>query len=88
MKLREVTRKAIASLEEKSGYIVKITEDSALSTLATIRIARGNITAKHAREVQRVTFTVLRIRGISANRPRKGYRLRSICGIWHGACAV
>ena len=35
MKLREVTRKVIASLEEKSGYIVKVTEDPALPTLAT-----------------------------------------------------
>ncbi len=43
MKLREVTRKVIASLEEKSGYFVKVTEDPALPTLATIRIARGNI---------------------------------------------
>ena len=37
MKLREVTPKVIASLEEKSGYIVKVTEDPALPTLATIR---------------------------------------------------
>jgi hypothetical protein len=45
LKLREVTRNVIASLEEKSGYIVKVTEDPALPTLATIRIARGNIPA-------------------------------------------
>ena len=45
MKLREVTRKVISSLEEKSGYLVQVTEDPALSTLATIRIARGNIPA-------------------------------------------
>jgi hypothetical protein len=45
LKLREVTRKVIASLEEKSGYIAKVTEDSALPTLATIRKARGYIPA-------------------------------------------
>jgi hypothetical protein len=45
LKLREVTRKVIASLKKKSGYIVKVTEDPALPTLATIRIARGNIPA-------------------------------------------
>ena len=45
LKLREVTRKVIASLEEKSGYLVNVTEEPALSTLATIRIARGNIPA-------------------------------------------
>ncbi len=45
MKLREVTRKLISSLEEKSGYLVQVTEEPALPTLATIRIARGNIPA-------------------------------------------
>jgi hypothetical protein len=45
LKLREVTRKVIASLEEKSGYLVNVTEDPSLPTLATIRIARGNIPA-------------------------------------------
>lgn len=45
MKLREVTRKVIASIEEKSGYIVKVTEDPALLTLSTIWIVRGNIYA-------------------------------------------
>jgi hypothetical protein len=43
--LREITRKVIASLEEKSGYTVEVIEDSALPTLATIQIARGNIPA-------------------------------------------
>jgi hypothetical protein len=45
LKLREVTRKNISSLEEKSGYIVNVSEDPALPTLATIRIARGNLPA-------------------------------------------
>lgn len=45
LKLREVTRKVISSLEEKSGYLVKVTEEPTLPTLATIRIARGNIPA-------------------------------------------
>jgi hypothetical protein len=45
LKLREVTRKVISSLEEKSGYLVQVTEEPALPTLATIRIARGNIPA-------------------------------------------
>jgi hypothetical protein len=45
LKLREVTRKVIASLEEKSGYLVQVTEEPALPTLATIRIARGNVPA-------------------------------------------
>ncbi|MFA5874619.1 MAG: hypothetical protein WC832_11705 [Anaerolineales bacterium] len=45
MKLREVTRKVISALEEKSGYLVNVTEEPALPTLATIRIARGNIPA-------------------------------------------
>jgi len=45
LKLREVTRKVIASLEEKSGYLVTVKEEPALPTLATIRIARGNILA-------------------------------------------
>ena len=45
MKLREVTRKVIALLEEKSGYLVNVVEEPALPTLATIRIARGNIPA-------------------------------------------
>jgi len=35
LKLSEVTRKVIASLEEKSGYIVKVTKDPSLPTLAT-----------------------------------------------------
>lgn len=43
MKIREVTRKVIASLEEKSGYLVTVVKNSSLPTLATIRIARGNI---------------------------------------------
>jgi hypothetical protein len=43
LKLREVTRKVIASLEEKSGYIVKVTEDPSLLTLSTIWIVRENI---------------------------------------------
>jgi hypothetical protein len=45
LKLREVTRKLITSLEEKSGYLVQVTEDPTLPTLATIRIARGNVPA-------------------------------------------
>jgi len=45
LKLREVTRKIITSLEEKSGYLVNVKEETALPTLATIRIARGNIPA-------------------------------------------
>ena len=45
MKIREVTRKVIATLEQKSGYIVTVMEDPALPTLATIRIARGNLPA-------------------------------------------
>jgi len=45
LKLREVTRKVIASLEERSGYLVKVTEDPGLPTLASIRIARGNVPA-------------------------------------------
>jgi len=45
LKLREVTRKVISSLEEKSGYPVEVIEEPALPTLATIRIARGNIPA-------------------------------------------
>jgi hypothetical protein len=40
LKLREFTRKVIALLDEKSGYIVKVTEDPALPTLATMRVAR------------------------------------------------
>ena len=45
MRLREVTRKVISLLEEKSGYLVNVTEEPALPTLATIHIARGNIPA-------------------------------------------
>jgi hypothetical protein len=45
LKLREVTRQVISSLEQKSGYPVEVMEHPALPTLATIRIARGNIPA-------------------------------------------
>lgn len=45
MKLREISRKAIAMLEEKSGYMVTVLEDPNLPTLASIRVARGNIPA-------------------------------------------
>lgn len=45
MKLREVTRKAISLLEEKSGYLVTVMENPSLATLATIRVARGNLPA-------------------------------------------
>ncbi len=45
MKLREISRKAIASLEEKSGYLVTVLENPNLPTLANIRIARGNLPA-------------------------------------------
>jgi len=45
LKLREITRQIISSLEEKSGYTVQIIEEPTLPTLATIRIARGNIPA-------------------------------------------
>jgi hypothetical protein len=45
LKIREVTRKVIAALEEKSGYIVTVREEPALPTLATIRIARAGIPA-------------------------------------------
>ena len=45
MKLREITRQIISSLEEKSGYTVQVIEEPTLPTLATIRIARGNIPA-------------------------------------------
>ena len=43
MKLREVTRKLIAALEEKSGYLVTVLDEPTLPTLASIRIARGNM---------------------------------------------
>ncbi len=45
MQLREITREIINALEEKSGYIVDVKEDPDLSTLATIRVARGNLPA-------------------------------------------
>lgn len=45
MKLRDVTRKFIARLEEKSGYIVTVREDPTLPVLATILIARGTLPA-------------------------------------------
>lgn len=45
MKLREVTRKVIKELEEKSGYLVQVMEQPDLPTIATIRIARGNLPA-------------------------------------------
>ena len=45
MKIREVTRKVIATLEQKSGYIVTVMGVPALPTLATIRIARGGLPA-------------------------------------------
>jgi len=45
LKLREITRQIISSLEEKSGYTVQVIEEPTLPTLATIRIARGNIPA-------------------------------------------
>jgi len=45
LQLREITREIISSLEKKSGYIVDVKEDPNLATLATIRIARGNLPA-------------------------------------------
>lgn len=45
MNLRAITRKAITSLEQKSGYLVSVVADPALPTLATIRVARGNLPA-------------------------------------------
>lgn len=44
-KLRDTTRKIISRLEEKSGYPVQVLEDPSLSTIAVIRIARGNMPA-------------------------------------------
>src|SRR5688572_2492501 len=44
-KLRETTRKIISLLEKKSGYPVQVMEDPDLSTIAVIRIARGNMPA-------------------------------------------
>ena len=44
-KLRETTRKIISLLEQKSGYPVQVMEDPDLSTIAVIRIARGNMPA-------------------------------------------
>ena len=45
MKLRDTTRKIISRLEEASGYPVQVMEDPDLSTIAVIRIARGNMPA-------------------------------------------
>jgi len=45
MKLRDTTRKIISRLEETSGYPVQVMEDPDLSTIAVIRIARGNMPA-------------------------------------------
>ena len=45
MKLREITRDIIHQLEEISGYPVQVIEDPKLTTIATIRIARGSVPA-------------------------------------------
>lgn len=45
MELREITRNIISSLEEKSGYLVQLVEEPDLPTLATLRVARGNMPA-------------------------------------------
>ncbi len=45
MELREITRKVISMLEEKSGYLVQLVEEPNLITLATLRVARGNMPA-------------------------------------------
>lgn len=45
MELREITRTIISSLEEKSGYLVQLVEEPNLPTLATLRLARGNMPA-------------------------------------------
>jgi hypothetical protein len=45
LKLREITRKAIAVLEEKSGSRVTVVEDATLASLSSIRIARDNLPA-------------------------------------------
>jgi hypothetical protein len=43
--LHETTRKVIKELEEKSGYPVQVMEKPDLPTIATIRVARGNLPA-------------------------------------------
>jgi len=45
MTLRETTRKAIALLEKKSGYIVHVREDPSLPVISNIVTARGNLPA-------------------------------------------
>lgn len=43
MNIREITKEIINQLENKSGYQVTILEDPALTTIANIKIARGNL---------------------------------------------
>jgi hypothetical protein len=49
VKLREVTRKVIDDLEEKSGYPVEVIEDPSLSSPATFRIAREDFSSHELR---------------------------------------
>jgi len=43
LKIREITKELIHQLETKSSYQVTVLEDSKLSTIANIKIARGNL---------------------------------------------
>ena len=45
MKLREITKQLITLLEEKSGCPVHVMENTNLSTMSEIKIARGNLPA-------------------------------------------
>ncbi|MBN1449652.1 MAG: hypothetical protein JW963_01440 [Anaerolineales bacterium] len=45
MELREITRQVISALEEKSGYPVQLLEEPKLTTLASLRVARGEMPA-------------------------------------------
>lgn len=45
MTLRDTTKKIIAELEQKSGYMVHVMEDPNLPVISTIRIARDHILA-------------------------------------------
>lgn len=43
MELRQITHEILKSVEEVSGLPVHVMEDSKLSTIATVRMARGNM---------------------------------------------
>ena len=45
MSLRDTTRAILAEVERVSGYPVLVTEDRALRTLASVRMARGRAEA-------------------------------------------